>query len=100
MQRGAGSGPYDSYYTDEELRSLRLAAGEQGVDPEIGAARIALLRLLASGAAEEKPELLLRAVEAVVRAVRVKHQIGGGAAENLLEAADRILAELGYGEGG
>ncbi len=89
--------PYDDYYTPSELRSLRRAAG--GVDAEIGAARVALIRLLSGPLAEEKPELVLRTVEAIVRSVRVKHQISRGAAENLLEAADTILAELGLGEG-
>lgn len=91
-------GPYDRYYSTEERQSLCSAEPDRGVDAEIGAARVALIRLLSSGIADEKPELLLRAVESIVRAVKVKHQIDGGAAENLLEAADRILAELGLGE--
>ncbi|MDQ3856531.1 MAG: hypothetical protein M3281_09090 [Chloroflexota bacterium] len=93
-------GPYDSYYSPAELRALRLAAKRAGVDAEIGAARVALLRILGSPLVEEKPELLLRAVESVVRAIRAKHQITGGAAENLIEAADKVLKEMGYdGEG-
>ena len=99
MRQEADEGPYDSYYSPEERRSLRQAAHERGVDLEIGAARVALIRLLSSGLAEERPELLLRAVESVVRAVRVKHQLGGGAGKELLESADDVLLELGLGEG-
>lgn len=98
MPHDTDEGPYDSYYSPDERRSLQAAAAQRGVDAEIGAARVALIRLLAGGKAEEKPELLLRAVDGIVRAIRVKHQITGGAAENLLEAADRILLELGLGE--
>ena len=99
MSEGADEGPYDGYYSPQELRSLRAAAQQSGVDAEIGAARVALIRLLASDAAEERPELVVRAVEAIVRAIRVRHQITGGAASNLVEGFDRLLAEMGYGEG-
>ncbi len=91
-------GPYDRYFTAEEKKALTDAA--TGVDAEIGAARVALMRLLSSGLAEERPELVLRAVESIVRAIRVRHQISGGAAESLLDAADRVLAELGLGDEG
>lgn len=97
MVTGSDEGPYDVYSSTEERESLSRAEAVHGVDAEIGAARVALIRLLSSGIADEKPELLLRAVESIVRAMRVKHQIGGGSAESLLDAADRILSELGYG---
>ena len=91
-------GPYGDYYTPAERRQLRRAAGVSGVDAEIDAARVALMRMLGSAEAEAKPELLLKAVDAVVRSIRVRHQISGGAAENLVEAFDKILGEMGYGE--
>lgn len=91
------TGPYDGHYSPAELRALRRAASCQGVDAEIDAARVALMRLLAGGQAEEHPELVVRAVEAVVRSMRIRHQMSGGASRNIIEAADTILAELGLG---
>ena len=98
MGARADEGPYDGYYSEREKGLLRRAATRQGIDAEIGAARVALMRLLGSGLAEEKPELVLKAVEGIVRAMRVRHQISGGPAENLLEAADKILGEFGLGD--
>ena len=100
MAGDARDGPYETYYSDEERRALKVAAERSGLDAEIGAARVALIRMLASPAADERPELLLRAVESIVRAIRVKHQIGDGAAENVLEVEDRVLHEKGLGERG
>ena len=97
MEEGAGAGAYDGFYSPEELVALRRADATLGVDAEIEAARVIVMRLLESGQAAERPELLLRAVESVVRATRVQHQIGKGGARTLLDAADRILAELGMG---
>ena len=98
MRPEADEGPYDSYYSEMEKGLLQRAAQRQGIDAEIGAARVALMRLLNTGLAEEKPELVLKAVEGIVRAIRVRHQISRGSAENLLEAADKILGEFGLGE--
>lgn len=97
MDRHTDEGPYDGYYSPEEKRSLQIAARSQGIDAEIDAARVALIRLLATDGASQRPEILLRSIETIVRAMRVRHQISGGAAQTFLEATDRMLTELGLG---
>ncbi|MDP9379481.1 MAG: hypothetical protein M3Q29_04895 [Chloroflexota bacterium] len=89
---------YGEHYSPAELQALQRAAAERdSVDAEIDAARVALMRLLASSQAEERPELVIQAVEAVVRSMRVRRQISGGSSRNIIEAADAILGELGLG---
>ncbi len=91
------AGPYEEYYSPSEIRRLRRTGGARGVEAEVDAARMIVMRLMDSGQAEERPEVLIRALEAVIRAMRVQHQIGGGAASSFVEAADRMLAEMGLG---
>ncbi|MDP9349999.1 MAG: hypothetical protein M3P51_00415 [Chloroflexota bacterium] len=99
MDNGRQAGLYEDFYSPEELGQLRRSAESGGVDAEIELARVALMRLLSSGQAEQNPELLLRAVDQVVRSIRVRHQVQGAAPRSLLQAADTILAELGLGGG-
>lgn len=97
MGRGEDGGLYEEFYSPEEVRQLRRGGEAQGVDAEIELARVALMRLLSSGQAEQSPELLLRAVDQVVRSIRVRHQVQGGAPSSLMQAADTILSQLGLG---
>lgn len=92
MGEGAGEGPYGGFYSAEERARLREAG--RGLDAEIGAARVALMRALAADEAQGKPEVVLRAVDAVVRAVRARHQMRGD--EDAPET-DAVLAEMGLG---
>ena len=93
----AEAGPYEEYFSPSELRRLRRTGGMRGVEAEVDAARMVVMRLMESGQAEERPEVLIRALEAVIHAMRVQHQIGGGATNSFVEAADRMLAEIGLG---
>jgi hypothetical protein len=89
---------YERFFTLEERDAVRQAAEQPGLQGEIGVARVAIMRLLES---EENPAKLIdgiaKGLSQIVRAAKIEHVVSGNQAEDLLEATNRVLCELGFG---
>ena len=86
-------GFYAQVLSEAEQVLLPEAMDIEGLDEEI-----ALLRVKLSRALEEHPEnmpLLLRAVDLLVKAVATKYRLSKKSQENLAEAIDSVLKEIG-----
>lgn len=91
----------DAFYTTAlaaaERYDLAAAASVSGIDGEIAVLRLVIRRELQAN--PEDGARLLRAVEALTRAVRVKYQLSEKRRENLAEAMAAVLEELGAAAG-
>ncbi len=91
-------GLYERFFTADEIAALQRAGDNPGLEAEIALARVAIMRLLED---EENAGKLIdgiaKAVTQIVRAMKMEHVISGSQAEDLLEATNRVLAELGFG---
>jgi len=86
-------GFYAQALSEAEQVLLPEARDIEGLDEEI-----ALLRVKLSKALEEQPNnmpLLLRAVDLLVKAVAAKYRLSKKSQENLAEAIDSVLKEIG-----
>lgn len=89
----AKKGFYAEALSEAEQVRLPEAREIEGLDEEI-----ALLRVKLSGALAEHPDnmpLMLRAVELLVRAVAAKYRLSKSSQENLAEAINGVLKEIG-----
>lgn len=84
----------------EELAAGLTSGAATGLAGEIGAARLALARLLRQ---EDDPVRLAdgiaKAASVVFKARQLERLTSGEAADSLAGAATRILEEMGYGQG-
>ena len=90
---GSKKGFYAQVLSEAEQVLLPEAMDIEGLDEEI-----ALLRVKLSSALEEHPEnmpLLIRAVDLLVKAVATKYRLSRKSQENLAEAIDSVLKEIG-----
>lgn len=83
-----------SLFTDEEQDTLTTRFGP-ALDMEIAALRVLLLRSFS----EDNRERVIATVNALVKAATAQHRLKGDQANDLVSAIDRVLAELGVGEG-
>lgn len=83
-----------SLFTDEEQDTLTTRFGP-ALDMEIAALRVLLLRSFS----EDNRERVIATVNAIVKAAAQQHRLKGNQASDLVSAIDRVLAELGIGEG-
>lgn len=84
-----------------ELQRLIAEQGREGsLAEEIGALRVVLAQLLATGGADAAAlsQSVPRVVNAIVRAQRTQRLLAGESAGDLNEMMTRILAEMGLGE--
>ena len=84
-----------------ELRRLIEEQGREGsLAEEIGALRVVLAQLLATGGADAAglSQSVPRVVNAIVRAQRTQRLLAGETAGDLNEIMTRILNEMGLGE--
>ncbi len=85
-------GFYADLCTSQELDDLTLALENPGLDDEIALLKVLIKRAVASGAGAHT---VTPAVNALVRALKVRHVLKGQAARNLDEALARALTEVG-----
>ena len=88
---------YTSALDAAEQYDLATASSVSGIDGEI-----AVLRLIVRRELQANPEdaaRLLRAVEALTRAVRVKYQLSEKRRENLADVMSAVLEEFGAAAG-
>lgn len=84
-----------------ELQRLIAEQGREGsLAEEIGALRVVLAQLLATGGADAAAlsQSMPRVVNAIVRAQRAQRLLVGESAGDLNEMMTRILADMGLGE--
>ena len=84
-----------------ELQRLIAEQGREGsLAEEIGALRVVLAQLLATGGADAAAlsQSVPRVVNAIVRAQRTQRLLAGESAGDLNEMMTRILADMGLGE--
>jgi hypothetical protein len=84
-----------------ELQQLIAEQGREGsLAEEIGALRVVLAQLLATGGADAVAlsQSVPRVVNAIVRAQRTQRLLAGESAGDLNEMMTRILADMGLGE--
>ncbi len=98
---GRLAGLYRRYFRPEELEALDAAEHTGSLHDEIAALRVALARALREEEdAARLVDTISKGVGAIVRAVRAEHLVSGAGAEDLVQATNRILADLGLGEEG
>lgn len=89
---------YERFFTVDEIAALQRAESQPGLEAEIGLVRVAIMRLLEE---EENPAKIIdgiaKGINQIVRAMKMEHVISGSQAEDLLEATNRVLLELGFG---
>lgn len=88
----APSGFYADLCTAEELDDLTAALGNLGLDDEIALLKVLIRRAVAAGAGAHT---IIPAVNALVRALKVRHALRGQEARNLDEALSQALTEIG-----
>lgn len=89
----AKKGFYGQALSEAERVLLPEAREVEGLDEEI-----ALLRVKLTSALEGQPDnmpLMLRAVELLVKAVAAKYRLSRKSRENLVEAINEVLKEIG-----
>jgi len=87
------AGFYADLCTPEELDDLTAALENPGLDDEIALLKVLIKRAVAAGAGAHT---VTPAVNALVRALKVRHTLKGDAARNLDEALARALTEIGH----
>ena len=97
----APAGQPEAFYTSAldaaEQYNLAAAASVSGIDGEIAVLRLIIRRELQ--AHPDDAARLLKGLEALTRAVRVKYQLSEKRRENLAEAMAAVLEELGTAAG-
>ncbi len=100
-RKPSGHSLYERFYTLNELQALLESAGLDSLEAEVGAARVAIMRVLEQ---EEDPVKLAttvsKVVHEIVSAAKVNHLLSGDAAQGLLEATNKILEDMGLGDRG
>lgn len=94
-RRGADEAPsgfYADLCTVEELDDLTAALGSLGLDDEIALLKVLIRRAVAAGASAHS---IVPAVNALVRALKVRHALKGQEARRLDEALSQALTEIG-----
>jgi len=84
---------YDSTLSEAERISLPQAREIEGLEEEI-----ALLRVKLKSAIAQHPEnmtLVLKGIAMIIRAVATKYRLSKEAKENLADAIDSVLKEIG-----
>ncbi|HEY8602224.1 MAG TPA: hypothetical protein VIL85_27610 [Thermomicrobiales bacterium] len=97
----AGSATLQPLTLPPELQRLIAEQGREGsLAEEIGALRVVLAQLLATGGADAAAlsQSVPRVVNAIVRAQRTQRLLAGESAGDLNEMMTKILAEMGLGE--
>ena len=91
-RKGGGAQFYGEALPPVERRALLRALQQHGCDGEVALLRLTIRRLI--GKEEADVEGLARAVNALVRALRVQQQIGDTLAEELAAALAEVLEEI------
>ena len=100
VRKEKGGGFYDSALSEAERVLLPQAKEMEGLEEEI-----ALLRVKLNSAIAQQPEnmpLVLKGIAMLTRAVATKYRLSKEAKENLADAIDSVLKEIGgalYPEG-
>ena len=94
---GQPSGFYASALDAAEQYNLAAAASVSGIDGEITVLRLIIRRELQRS--PDDAARLLKSVEALTRAIRIKYQLSEKRRENLAEAMAAVLEELGAAAG-
>ncbi len=94
---GQSGGFYASALDAAEQYNLAAAASVSGIDGEIAVLRLIIRRELQSN--PDDAARLLKSVEALTRAVRIKYQLSEKRRENLADAMAAVLEELGAAAG-
>ena len=94
---GQPGGFYASALDAAEQYNLAAAASVSGIDGEIAVLRLIIRRELQSS--PDDAARLLKSVEALTRAVRIKYQLSEKRRENLADAMAAVLEELGAAAG-
>lgn len=84
---------YSKFLTQDELLQLAKSGGIKGIEDEIQAAQVVVMRLLADGDNEN----IIRALALVGRLKSQARRDGGDQAAGIVEAVTTILDELGIG---
>jgi hypothetical protein len=84
---------YSKFLTEDELLQLKKTGEIKGVDDEIQAAQVLVMRLLGAG----DSEMAIRAIALVGRLKSQARLYGGDQAGGIIEAVTTILEELGIG---
>ncbi len=92
VHRRAKGDPFANLFSSEELTQLDELGSDDGLEVEIGAARLALQQALRAGDVAG----VSGCVNAIIAAARLRRQLSGEQARTLLQAVDTILAELSY----
>ena len=91
------NGLYSKYLSADEQEALALVGEAPGLDGEIEAARVAVLRALRD--AGGKPGEVGRAALVVGRLLQIQRQLQGDQAAGLISSITQVLTELGLGGG-
>jgi hypothetical protein len=86
---------YSKFLTDDERMQFARTGEIKGIDAEIQAARVLVMRLLA----ENDHENAIRAIALVARLEAQTRRENGGQATGIIEAVNTILEELNIGGG-
>jgi hypothetical protein len=86
-------GLYSKYLSADEQQALALVGDAPGLDGEIEAARVDVMRALRSG----EPGDVGRAALVVGRLLQIRRQLDGDQAAGLTSAITQVLIELGVG---
>jgi len=92
-RKGKKTGFYEQALSEAERILIPEAREMEGLDDEI-----ALLRVKLSTALAEQPDnmpLMMRGVELLVKAVAAKYRLSKKSQDNLAEAIDGVLKEIG-----
>jgi hypothetical protein len=84
---------YSKFLTDDERMQLARSGEIKGIDGEIEASRVLVMRLLAEG----NHEVAIRAIALVARLEAQARRENGGQATGVIEAVTSLLEELGIG---
>ena len=84
---------YSKFLTEDERRELLRTGEIKGIEDEIAAAQVVVMRLLAVG----DNETAIRALALVGRLKAQARREGGDAASGIIEAVTTIMEELGIG---
>ncbi len=91
--RGRSRGFYDSALSEAERILLPEAMEVEGLEEEIAVLRVKLNSLIAQE--PENMALVLRGMAMLTRAVATKYRLSKEAKENLADAIDSVLKEIG-----
>lgn len=84
---------YSKFLTEEEQLTVNRGGEIRGIDDEIAAAQVIVMRLLQEG----DNETAIRAIQLVARLKTQARRESGDQASGIIEAATAILEELGIG---